>query len=106
MTVREISVAELHDRGVDAGVLLDVRSPEEFAEGHLPGAVNVALDRLGAVAGRYAGQQVVTVCRTGIRSATAAQLLTAAGAQAWSLAGGTQAWLKAGHPVVTGAGRR
>ncbi|GAA0452807.1 hypothetical protein Aca07nite_67730 [Actinoplanes capillaceus] len=97
MTVREISVDQL---GV--GVLLDVRSPNEYAAGHLPGAVNVPLDELPAIAARYAGQDVVTVCHSGARSLSAARLLAAAGARVQSLAGGTEAWRQAGHPVETG----
>lgn len=97
MTFREISADQL-----GSGVLLDVRSPNEYAAGHLPGAVNVPLDELEAVAARYAGQDVVTVCRSGARSLTAARLLAAAGARVQSLAGGTEAWLQAGRPVETG----
>jgi rhodanese-related sulfurtransferase len=99
--VRQIQVDELHRNDV-GGVLLDVRGPGEYAEGHLPGAVNVPLDQLDVVAARYAGQDVVTVCRSGARSLTAAQLLAAAGARVQSLAGGTEAWQRAGHPVETG----
>ncbi|GIE28949.1 hypothetical protein Ait01nite_019940 [Actinoplanes italicus] len=101
MTVRQIQVEELRRDGT-GGVLLDVRGPGEYADGHLPGAVNVPLDQLDAVAARYAGQDVVTVCQSGARSLTAAQLLDAAGARVQSLAGGTEAWQRAGHPVETG----
>jgi rhodanese-related sulfurtransferase len=100
MTVSEISVDEWR-RGGCAGVLLDVRSPGEYAGGHLPGAVNVPLDEVGAVAARHAGQDVVTVCHSGARSLAAARLLAAAGARVQSLTGGTEAWRQAGHPVET-----
>jgi rhodanese-related sulfurtransferase len=82
--------------------LLDVRGPGEYAEGHLPGAVNVPLDEVAAVAARYAGQDVVTVCRSGARSLTAARLLAASGARVQSLSGGTEAWRRAGRPLETG----
>ncbi|MEU7865281.1 rhodanese-like domain-containing protein [Dactylosporangium sp. NPDC049140] len=101
MTVREIRVDQLRRDG-GAVVLLDVRSPGEHADGHLPGAVNVPLDRLDAVAARYAGQDVVTVCRSGARSLVAARMLAAAGARVQSLTGGTEAWRQAGHPIETG----
>ncbi|HWS39069.1 MAG TPA: rhodanese-like domain-containing protein [Actinoplanes sp.] len=95
--MREIRVDQL-----DTGVLLDVRSPNEYAAGHLPGAVNVPLDELPAIAARYAGQDVVTVCHSGARSLSAARVLAAAGARVQSLAGGTAAWRQAGHPIETG----
>jgi rhodanese-related sulfurtransferase len=100
VTVSEISVDQLRQGGV-SGVLLDVRSPGEYAGGHLPGAVNVPLDEVEAAAGRYAGQDLVTVCHSGARSLAAARLLSAAGARVQSLAGGTEAWRQAGHPVET-----
>jgi rhodanese-related sulfurtransferase len=62
----------------DGVELLDVRSPQEFASGHVPGAVNVPLPQLGAVAGRYAGQRVFVICQSGGRSLRAPQALTAA----------------------------
>lgn len=64
--------------------------------------MNVPFDELNPVAARYAGQDVVTVCRSGARSLTAAQVLAGAGARVRSLAGGTEAWKRAGHPVETG----
>ncbi|MFI1991029.1 rhodanese-like domain-containing protein [Actinoplanes sp. NPDC020271] len=100
MTLSEISVDQLK-RDSFCRVLLDVRSPGEYAGGHLPGAVNVPLDEVAAVAAQYAGQDVVTVCHSGARSLAAARLLAAAGARVQSLAGGTQAWRQAGHPVET-----
>lgn len=98
MTVREISLDELRRRAGDV-VVLDVRSPAEFAQGHVPGAMNLPLDDLPQAAARFAGQDVVTVCQAGGRSAMAARILDAANARAWSLTGGTQAWLQAGHPI-------
>jgi phage shock protein E len=68
---------------VQAGArLVDVRTPEEFAEGHMPGALNVPVDVLSARApGELAPQDgpVVVYCRTGRRSARAAAQLKALG---------------------------
>jgi rhodanese-related sulfurtransferase len=100
VTVSEISVDRLRQDGV-SGVLLDVRSPDEYTGGHLPAAVNLPLDEVQAAAGRYAGQDVVTVCHSGARSLAVARLLSAAGARVQSLTGGTEAWRQAGHPVET-----
>lgn len=86
--------------------LLDVRTPAEFATGHLPGAVNVdvssrdflaRLDQLDR-AGTYA-----VYCHSGNRSAAALQIMTQAGfTSAFDLRGGLQAWQDAGGHVVTG----
>ncbi|HEX3003461.1 MAG TPA: rhodanese-like domain-containing protein [Angustibacter sp.] len=86
--------------------LLDVRTPAEFAAGHLPGAVNVdvssrdflaRLDQLDR-AGTYA-----VYCHSGNRSAAALQMMAQAGfTSAYDLAGGLQAWQDAGGDVVTG----
>lgn len=72
-------------------VLVDVRSPEEFAEGHVPGAINLPLDRLDALIGELPrGAAVVAVCtKGGGRSQGAAERLRAAGfTDARHLAGG------------------
>jgi phage shock protein E len=77
-------------RLVAAGaVLLDVRSPEEYAERHLPGALNIPVQ---ALAGRTAElgaptRPVVVYCRSGMRSARAAGLLARAGFTVHDLGG-------------------
>ncbi|MBL8145321.1 MAG: rhodanese-like domain-containing protein, partial [Anaerolineae bacterium] len=68
---------------VDGGAahqLVDVRTPEEFASGHLPGAVNIPLQELPGRLGEIAvGEPVVLYCRSGNRSGQAAQLLAGEG---------------------------
>lgn len=63
-------------------VVLDVRTPEEFAAGHIPGAVNIPHDqlpnRLAEIAGAKS-KDVVVYCRSGRRSAMAQETLTAQG---------------------------
>ena len=66
--------AEKKARADAAGVFLDVRTREEYAEGHLPGAVNIPLDELGgANFGR--DRHFYVYCRSGARSARAAGYL-------------------------------
>jgi len=61
-------------------LLLDVRSPGEFAGGHLDGAVNIPIEQLGQRKGEIeTGREVVVYCRSGRRSAMAVPLLTEAG---------------------------
>ena len=77
-------------------VLVDVRRPDEFAAGHLPGAVNIdvtAPDFGQRVAGLDKTTATYVYCRSGARSATAAGQLTAAGfAQVANLLGGVLDW--------------
>jgi rhodanese-related sulfurtransferase len=80
--------------------LLDVREPDEWGTGHAPHAVHVPLAEVGGSASRFDGQQVLVVCRSGVRSAKAAKALAAAGIDARNVVGGMNAWSKAGLPVV------
>lgn len=63
-------------------LLLDVRTPEEFAEGHVDGAVNVPVQELEAKLASLPArkdQDVVVYCRSGVRSARASGILKSAG---------------------------
>jgi len=60
--------------------LVDVRQPDEVQAGTLPGAVNIPLDVLPARLGELdPGRRVVLLCRSGGRSAMAAEMLTSSG---------------------------
>jgi phage shock protein E len=61
--------------------LVDVRTPGEFAAGHLPGAINIPVQELEARVGelRPVDAAVVVYCRSGHRSGNAARLLKSAG---------------------------
>ena len=69
--------------GMQTGaVVIDVRTAEEFAQGHLPGARNLDLNCGGfaaALAGLDAGATYLLYCRSGNRSGTAAQMMRQAG---------------------------
>jgi len=78
-------------------VIVDVRLPDEFAAGHVQGAINIPLDVLAERASELPqGAVVITVCgKGGGRSARAAEQLRASGfSSARSLCGGTQAWMQ------------
>jgi rhodanese-related sulfurtransferase len=81
--------------------VLDVRSPEEFAAGHVPGAVNVPYDQIATrLADVPKDKDVVLYCRTGRRSGIAAEVLQANGYTRLShLEGDMTAWLEKGRPV-------
>jgi len=81
--------------------LLDVRTPEEFAGGHLDGAANINVQELQSRLSEIPRDQpVVLYCRSGNRSAQAAQMLQAAGFTGVYDLGGIIAWEQAGLPVV------
>ena len=86
--------------------LIDVRTPAEFREVHIPFARNVPLDRLDPAALRSSlidpAQPVHFVCRSGNRAAKACEQLAASGLDVINVAGGTQAWEQAGLPVTRG----
>ncbi len=77
-------------------LLLDVRRPEEFAQGHLPGAVNMDISDPGfaqRVATLDSKRPAYVYCRSGARSAKAAKELGIAGfSQVFNLAGGMLDW--------------
>jgi rhodanese-related sulfurtransferase len=86
-------------------VLLDVREPHEWQAGHAPKARHIPMGQLARRAGELPkGRAVITVCRSGARSARAAALLARDGRQVSNLAGGMHAWARAGLPVVAKGG--
>lgn len=74
--------------------LLDVRTPEEFAQGHLPGARNIPVQVLGQRLQEVGGTEtpVVVYCAAGGRSASAAELLRRAGFREVFNLGPMSAW--------------
>jgi len=81
--------------------LIDVRTPKEFAEGHIDGAVNIDV-KASNFAERVQSYQgkVAVYCRGGRRSLSAAKILAAQGCTVYNLDGGILAWQKAGRPTV------
>jgi rhodanese-related sulfurtransferase len=99
-----INVAEAKEM-VSSGeyAIIDVRNPDEYQAGHLPGAtlipVNSVFQRKDELPG---DKKIIFVCAVGQRSALAAEMAAAAGLPAdrlFNLDGGTDAWRKAGEAV-------
>lgn len=86
-------------------LLLDVRSPAEFAVSHLPGARRANPDASGVgAAGSDRGRAIVVYCSVGVRSADLAERLLAAGfTDVRNLEGGIFQWANTGRPVLRGA---
>ena len=77
----------------DAVYLLDVRTPEEFSTGSIPGAVNIPVDSLSERMQEIPKDRpVVTYCAVGLRGYVAARRLALAGYQVCNLAGGFKLW--------------
>ncbi len=90
------------DRSTVPFMLLDVRTPEEYAAGHIAGAtlipVQVLAERLNEVP---KNKQVYVYCHSGTRSARASKLLAAHGfTNIENMQGGIVAWKDAGYPVA------
>jgi len=99
--VAELDAAAAARLLAEAGaVALDVRENDEWAAGRIAGSVHLPLAELVVRQDEIPEDvALVVVCRSGSRSAWAAQMLARAGYEAWNLAGGLQAWDTAGLPL-------
>src|SRR5262249_36734804 len=104
--VREVGVEELEARPPEAG-LLDVREPEEYAHGHVPGTVNLPqADLATRLTEVPRDRPVYLICQGGFRSLRAAQFLRQRGFEdVVSVKGGTEAWRAAGKALAQGDAR-
>lgn len=104
---RDESASELAARlgTPDEPFVLDVRNPDEFAEWRIRGAVNIPLTELDERCGEVPrDREVVTVCASGNRSSTAADLLSHRGWKVATLRGGMTAWGAVYDSVTLDAG--
>jgi rhodanese-related sulfurtransferase len=89
----------------DDAVVLDVREPDEWEAGHIPGALHIPLGEVPArLADLPESGEVVVVCRSGGRSARATNWLNQNGYEAINLEGGMGAWASAGREMVSETG--
>ena len=102
-----ISVAEAKDK-LDKGeaVMVDVREPHEYAEVHASGVrlipVNTVIGEVKQIRDFAGDKEVLFICKSGQRSALAAEFATAAGLEdiaLYNVEGGTTAWVEAGLPT-------
>lgn len=101
-SVPQVSPEQAREKQQQGAVLLDVREPEEWRDGHVPEAVHIPLGSLGArIKELDPSREIVTVCRSGARSTTAAKILMQAGfPSVHNLAGGMIAWSQKKLPVT------
>ena len=101
-TTPEIDVEELA-AARESGVLIDVREPGEYAEGHVPGAMLIPMGQLANRMGELdKTSPVFVICASGNRSTAMTDLLRVAGFDAVSVAGGTGAWSHSGRSLEVG----
>jgi phage shock protein E len=100
-TMTQEQLVEHLDKHPQHLFVLDVRTPQEYAEGHVPGAVNVPHDQLASrLAEVPKDKDVVVYCRSGRRSDLAADVLATHGySRVFRLEGDMQKWLASGRPV-------
>ncbi|CAD7700209.1 unnamed protein product [Ostreobium quekettii] len=104
----EIDVEELSKRMGDGNIslLLDVRRPMEFSDGHVPGARNVPLDELSATVRQgeldeYKDKPIAVICEMGTRSAQATVRLSKVLLfnNVTNVKGGTKEWVARGYRI-------
>jgi rhodanese-related sulfurtransferase len=100
--MKEITVTALRELGPAVNVV-DVRQPDEFASGHVPGALSMPL---GVVPVRHSeldkSEPVYVICEAGGRSAQACAFLAGLGYDAVNIGGGTGMWRTLGFEIETG----
>jgi rhodanese-related sulfurtransferase len=101
---KEISPSQASEMRDGGAFMLDVREPDEWIAGHIPGATLIPLGELSSRLSEVPkNRDVVVVCRSGNRSAEGRDILLNAGfEQVTSMGGGMNQWASAGLPVVTG----
>ena len=99
----EVTLEQLIQARQAGAPVVDVRETDEYAAGHVSGALSVPLGDLAARKAELPTDQTVyLICQGGGRSAKAADLLSADGYDVRSVAGGTTAWTEAGGQVTVG----
>ena len=89
----------------DGVFLLDVREDDEWAAGHAPDAMHIPVGSLNEHAAEIPqDREIYVICRSGARSAYAAQALTGAGWKTVNVADGMTGWAVAGKPMVSETG--
>ena len=87
--IKSITTDELQSILKEKPVILDVREPHEFKNGHIPGAKNVPLGTIDTYSGKG---PVYVICASGGRSTQATKKLTKMGVDATNVKGGMMMW--------------
>ncbi len=103
MPISEIEVAALADRVAQGALVIDVREPDEYRAGHVPGAQLIPLATVPDELTRFnpAGPTYV-ICKSGGRSMRACEIAADEGYDVVNVTGGTGAWIDSGRDVAIG----
>jgi rhodanese-related sulfurtransferase len=93
-----ITAADLRNK--PAAQLVDVRSPSEFAAGHIPGAINIPMDQIESRLADLGRGPIVLICQMGKRAQMTADILGPCRLDLTVLEGGTSDWTQRGFPIV------
>ncbi|MGI9084618.1 MAG: rhodanese-like domain-containing protein [Aeromicrobium sp.] len=101
MDVPTVTVDEVSDPTADGWVVVDVREPHEWADGHIEGALHIPMGDLPTRVGELDPQaRTLIVCHVGARSARVTAWLHHQGHDVANLHGGMHAWEAAQRPTV------
>lgn len=104
--IEELSMQSVEQAIRDADIVIDVREPEEYHQGHIPGAINIPRGILEFKVSSTPELEsrdlhIVLYCKTSGRGALAAKSLRDMGyLNVKSIAGGSDAWIEAGKPIA------
>ena len=103
ITVDELK-ARIDNKSGNNFIIVDIRDDESYAQGHIPGAINIPLNELGyRVFSLDKTKDIIVYCFTGVTSQVACQILVKAGFKdVYSVIGGIKAW---NYAVETSDGR-
>jgi len=95
--MKSITVQQLRERAETP--LIDVREVDEFAAGHVPGAINIPMSAIGGRLDELPDGAFDVICAIGGRSGRVVEALEARGYDVTNVDGGTNDWIAAGYPV-------
>lgn len=88
-SIPSISQEELQELLIKKATVIDVREPNEYQGGHIPGVKNVPL---ATIANYQGASPVYVVCQSGMRSKKATGILVDKGIEAYNVKGGMMSW--------------
>lgn len=100
--MEEITVEQLnHDFIKPNTILIDVRTKDEFEQGHIENSKNLVLQEIQAWGSQLdPSKEYVMICRSGNRSGLACEMLSSAGFKCFNLDGGVIAWVQKGNKLI------